>query len=243
MKLEEAVVRVKRASKVLQRLEGAVRDKLEPAKAKGRQIPIVFTQSFVFTPTVTLDEEGNPARVTLPMQLVQQPIVNGAEDCYLKEASYTAYFTDYPVRENVVEESAVELVDFPNVLSPTVTTLRSDLPVLGQTNQWCFNFQWNAQLMSTQANYLSQANNAQLLSRRSLGHASRGVRRQLYSNMLFKAGDALLVSVQPTYWGLPIARRFPDESLAHPSVQLTVSFFGTRGPDMVELAEDIDLEP
>ena len=243
MKLEEAVVRVKRASKVLQRIEGAVRDKLEPAKAKGRQIPIVFTQSFVFTPTVTLDEEGNPARVTLPMQLVQQPIVNGAEDCYLKEASYTAYFTDYPVLVNFVEESAVELVDFPNVLSPTVTTLRSDLPVFGQTNQWCFNFQWNAQLMSTQANYLSQANNAQFLSRRSLGHASRGVRRQLYSNMLFKAGDALLLSVQPTYWGLPIARRTLTESFAHPSVQLTVSFFGTRGPDMVELAEDADLEP
>lgn len=243
MKLEEAVVRVKRASKVLQRLEGAVRDKLEPAKAKGRQIPIVFTQSFVFTPTVTLDEGGNPVRVTLPMQLVQQPIVNGAEDCYLKEASYTAYFTNYPVLENVVEESAVELVDFPNVLSPTVTTLRSDLPVFGQTNQWCFNFQWNAQLMSTQANYLSQANNAQFLSRRSLGHASRGVRRQLYSNMLFKAGDALLVSVQPTYWGLPIAQRRVDEAFAHPAVKLTISFFGTRGPDMVELSEDADLEP
>jgi hypothetical protein len=243
MKLEEAVVRVKRASKVLQRLEGAVRDRLEPAKAKGRQIPIVFTQSFVFTPTVTLDEGGNPVRVTLPMQLVQQPIVNGAEDCYLKEASYTAYFTNYPVLENVVEESAVELVDFPNVLSPTVTTLRSDLPLLGQTNQWCFNFQWNAQLMSTQANYLSQANNAQFLSRRSLGHASRGVRRQLYSNMLFKAGDALLVSVQPTYWGLPIAQRLVDEAFAHPAVKLTISFFGTRGPDMVELSEDADLEP
>jgi len=243
MKLEEAVVRVKRASKVLQRLEGAVRHRLEPAKAKGRQIPIVFTQSFVFTPTVTRDEEGNPVRVTLPMQLVQLPIVNGAEDCYLKEASYTAYFTDYPALENVVETDVVEAVDFPNVLSPTLTTVRSNLPIFGQTNQWCFNFQWNAQLMSTQANYLSQANNAQLLSRRSLGHASRGVRRQLYSNMLFKAGDALLVSVQPTYWGLPIARRDTDEALSHPSVQLTVSFFGTRGPDMVELAEDIDLEP
>lgn len=229
MKLEEAVVRVKRASKVLQRLEGAVRDKLEPAKAKGRQIPIVFTQSFVFTPTVTLDEEGNPARVTLPMQLVQQPIVNGAEDCYLKEASVTAIIGD------------VEGVDFPNTLARTVAE-SSVAPFTG-VDQWCFNFQWNAQLMSTQANYLSQANNAQLLSRRSLGHASRGVRRQLYSNMLFKAGDALLVSVQPTYWGLPVAdggARFP---IAHPSVQLTVSFFGTRGPDMVELAEDIDLEP
>lgn len=102
--------------------------------------------------------------------------------------------------------------------------------------------------MSTQANYLSQANNAQFLSRRSLGHASRGVRRQLYSNMLFKAGDALLVSVQPTYWGIPIATTQlgpfdPLRGLAHPSVQLTVSFFGTRGPDMVELAEDLDLEP
>jgi hypothetical protein len=210
MKLEEAVVRVKRASKVLQRLEGAVRDKLEPAKAKGRQIPIVFTQSFVFTPTVTRDEDGNLVRVMLPMQLVQLPIVNGAEDCYLKEASVTAIIGD------------VEGVDFPNALS---TTLESP---------WCFNFQWNAQLMSTQANYLSQANTAQFLSRRSLGHASRGVRRQLYSSMLFKAGDALLVSIQPTYWGFPIG---------HPSVQLTVSFFGTRGPDMVELAEDIDLEP
>ena len=243
MKLEEAVVRVKKASKVLQRLEGAVRDRLEPAKAKGRQIPIVFTQSFVFTPTVTRDEEGNPTRVTLPMQLVQQPIVNGAEDCYLKEASYTAYFTDYPVLQNLVENPVVEAVDFPNVLSPTVTRLKSNLPILGQTNQWCFNFQWNATLMSTQANYLSQANNAQFLSRRSLGHASRGVRRQLYSNMPFKAGDALLLSVQPTYWGLPIARRELDEAFAHPSVQLTVSFFGTRGPDMVELAEDADLEP
>lgn len=230
MKLEEAVVRVKRASKVLQRLEGAVRHRLEPAKAKGRQIPIVFTQSFVFTPTVTRNEAGNPTRVTLPMQLVQLPIVNGAEDCYLKEASVTAIIGD------------VEGVDFPNVLSPTLVE-QSFAPSLVGTDQWCFNFQWNAQLMSTQANYLSQANNAQLLSRRSLGHASRGVRRQLYSNMLFKAGDALLVSIQPTYWGLPIADRGAAVPVEHPSVQLTVSFFGTRGPDMVELAEDIDLEP
>lgn len=243
MKLEEAVVRVKKASKVLQRLEGAVRERLEPARAKGRQIPIVFTQSFVFTPTVKRDEQGNPLRVTLPMQLVQQPIVNGAEDCYLKEASYTAYFTDYPTLPFTVENPAVEAVDFPNVLSPTVVRRRSNLPALAQTDQWCFDFQWNATLMSTQANYLSQANNAQFLSRRSLGHASRGVRRQLYSNMLFKAGDALLVSVQPTYWGLPIARRELNESFAHPSIQLTLSFFGTRGPDMVELAEDADLEP
>jgi hypothetical protein len=61
--------------------------------------------------------------------------------------------------------------------------------------------------------------------------------------MLFKAGDALLVSIQPTYWGLPIADAGAAFPVEHPSVQLTVSFFGTRGPDMVELAEDIDLEP
>ena len=133
-----------------------------------------------------------------------------------------------------------------------MSIVRSDVsnsPILGQTNQWCFNFQWNAQMMSTQANYLSQANSVQFVSRRSLGHASRGVRRQLYSNMLFKAGDALLLSVRPTYWGLPISLgRLAGGSAAllpyaHPSVQLTVSFFGTRGPDMVELAEDADLEP
>lgn len=243
MKLEEAVVRVKKASKVLQRLEGAVRDRLTPAKAQGRQIPIVFTQSFVFTPTVSRDEAGNPVRVTLPLQFVQQPIVNGAEDCYLKEISYTAYFPEYPELYSTLPSGAVEAVDFPNALAPSVVTKRSDLAPFLQTDQWSFNFQWNATLMSTQSNYLSQANNAQFLSRRSLGHASRGVRRQLYSNLLFKAGDALLVSVQPTYWGLPIARLTPNVSLAHPSVQLTVSFFGTRGPDMVELAEDADLEP
>lgn len=248
IKLEDAIVRVKKASKAIQRIEGAVRDRLEPAKAKGRQVPVVFTQSFVFTPTVVIDAiTGLPSRVTLPLQMVQQPIVNGAEDCYLKEASYTAYFIDHPVITNLFPSSTVEATDFSNALSPTLASLRSNLPILGQTNQWCFNFQWNAQMMSTQANYLSQANGVQFVSRRSLGHASRGVRRQLYSNMLFKAGDALLVSVRPTYWGLPVARGFanPGAALpyAHPSVQLTVSFFGTRGPDMVELAEDADLEP
>ncbi len=235
MILEDAIVRVKKAAKRIQQLEGAVRHRLEPRKAQGRQIPIVFTQSFVFTPTVVLDELGAVARVSLPMQLVQQPIVNGAEDCYLKEVSYTAYF----IRTTAFGLPAVEAVDFPNVLSETefvgsATPLTDFAPV--------FNFQWNAQLMSTQANYLSQANNAQFLSRRSLGHASRGVRRQLYSSMPFKAGDALLLSVQPTYWGLPIMISNED-AVQHPPVQLTISFFGTRGPDMVELAEDADLEP
>jgi hypothetical protein len=229
MKLDDAIVRVKRTSKVLQRLEGAIRDRLEPARAKGRQVPIVFTQSFVFTPTVVVSPTtGRPTRVSLPMQLVQQPIVNGAEDCYLKEASYTAII------------GQVEGVDFPNTLSPTLNDSSTVTPFTG--NERCFDFQWNAQMMSTQSNYLSQANNAQFLSRRSLGHTSRGVRRQLYSNMLFKAGDALLVSVQPTYWGLPIADSGAGVGEAHPSVQLTISFFGTRGPDMVELAEDADLE-
>lgn len=232
MKLEEAVVRVKKTAKRLQQLEGVVRHRLEPSPAKGRQIPIVFTQSFVFTPKLELDEQGAVTRVSLPMQLVQQPIVNGAEDCYLKDASYTAYFKRTVAGGNPEEEEAV---DFPNVLSPTVVRGTS----LDGYNQRCFDFQWNATLMSTQSNYLSQANNAQFLSRRSLGHASRGVRRQLYSNLLFKAGDALLVSVQPTYWGLPIV----SPGYAHPAVQLTISFFGTRGPDMVELAEDADLEP
>ena len=111
--------------------------------------------------------------------------------------------------------------------------------------QPAFDFQWNATLMSTQANYLSQANNAQFLSRRSLGHVSRGVRRQLYSNLLFRAGDALLVSVQPTCWGLPIQNfnSTSSDSVPHAPVQLTISFFGTRGPDMVELAEDDSLDP
>lgn len=232
MKLEEAVVRVKNTAKRLQRLEGAVRHRLEPSAAKGRQIPIVFTQSFVFTPQVEVDEQGAVTRASLPMQLVQQPIVNGAEDCYLKEVSYTAYFFKTVASG---QPDIEEAVDFPNVLSPTLV---KDVE-FNRYNQRCFDFQWNATLMSTQSNYLSQANNAQFLSRRSLGHTSRGVRRQLYSNLLFKAGDALLVSVQPTYWGLPIARF----GLAHPSVSLTISFFGTRGPDMVELAEDADLEP
>lgn len=243
MNLEEAVVRVKRAAKVLQRLEGAVRERLEPAHAQGRQIPIVFTQSFVFSPVVERDSQGNLLRVALPMQTVQQPIVNGAEDCYLKEVSYTAYFPNLP-------DSISEAVDFPNVLTPLISSQSpggiGPLPRFRGTEEWCFNFQWNATLMSTQANYLSQANNAQFLSRRSLGHASRNVRRQLYSSMLFKAGDALLVSVKPTYWGFPIVqtRAIPTTVVEpHPEVQLTVSFFGTRGPDMVELAEDDDLEP
>lgn len=245
MNLEEAVVRVKRAAKVLQRLEGAVRERLEPEHAKGRQIPIVFTQSFVFSPTVERDEQGNVLRVTLPMQPVQQPIVNGAEDCYLKEVSYTAYFPS-------LNQESREAVDFPNVLNPIFVSATeggfSPPPNFVGKEEVCFNFQWNATLMSTQANYLSQANNAQFLSRRSLGHASRNVRRQLYSGMLFKAGDALLVSVKPTYWGLPICRIgragfLPPIAEVHPEVQLTVSFFGTRGPDMVELAEDDDLEP
>ena len=223
MNLEDAIIRAKKAAKGLQRLEGAVRRRLEPRIAQGRQIPIVFTQSFVFMPTVVTDEEGAVVRVTLPTQLVQQPIVNGAEDCYLKEASYTAFFVESDFAP------AAEAVDFPNVLAQT-SYAGGYAPA--------FNFQWNATLMSTQANYLSQANNAQFLSRRSLGHASRGVRRQLYSSMLFKAGDALLLSVQPTYWGLPITETKPQAA-----VQLTISFFGTRGPDMVELAEDADLEP
>ncbi len=229
MKLEDAVVRVKKVAQRLQRLEGAVRQRLEPRAAQGRQIPIVFTQSFVFSPTVATDERGNVARTTLPMQLVQQPIVNGAEDCYLKEASYTAYFVENDTTSPVAQ---AEAVDFPNVLARSKFVQGFD----GYTP--AFDFQWNATLMSTQSNYLSQANNAQLLSRRSLGHASRAVRRQLYSSLLFKAGDALLVSVLPTYWGLPIM-----DTIRHPAVQLTISFFGTRGPDMVELAEDADLEP
>jgi hypothetical protein len=225
VKLEDAVVRVKKVAQRLQRLEGAVRQRLEPRAVQGRQIPIVFTQSFVFSPTVVTDGEGAVTRTTLPMQLVQQPIVNGAEDCYLKEASYTAFFVEDDSRGIPQEEA----VDFPNVLGRSVYTTYAAA---------AFDFQWNATLMSTQSNYLSQANNAQLLSRRSLGHASRAVRRQLYSNLLFKAGDALLVSVLPTYWGLPIIT-----GINHPAVQLTISFFGTRGPDMVELAEDADLEP
>jgi hypothetical protein len=247
VKLEEAVVRVKKAAKRLQRLEGAVRHRLEPSPAKGRQIPIVFTQSFTFRPTAELDDQSL-LRVTLPMQLVQQTIVNGAEDCYLKEASYTAYFVNVDPPNLISGGDPIsEAVDFPNSLSPTLVSTFSNpiqFAAFGGDNQRCFNFQWNAQLMSTQANYLSQANNAQFLSRRSLGHASRGVRRQLYSNMLFKAGDALLVSVQPTYWGLPVGNvGFFGAGNPHPEVNLTISFFGTRGPDMVELAEDADLEP
>ena len=237
MKLEDAIVRVKKASATLQRIEGAVRKRLEPRIAQGRQIPIVFTQSFVFTPTVVLDGEGNVSRVTLPMNLVQQPIVNGAEDCLLKEVSYTATFGAAPEVE--------EAVDFPNVLGTTLLNVSGGSGPFAQI-QPAFDFQWNATLMSTQANYLSQANNAQFLSRRSLGHVSRGVRRQLYSNLLFRAGDALLVSVQPTCWGLPFQGfGFFSPALIEPQapVQLTISFFGTRGPDMVELAEDDSLDP
>lgn len=233
MKLEDAIVRVKKASATLQRIEGAVRKRLEPRIAQGRQIPIVFTQSFVFTPTVVLDGEGNVSRVTLPMNLVQLPIVNGAEDCLLKEVSYTATF------------GAAEAVDFPNVLGTTLLDVSGGSGPFAQI-QPAFDFQWNATLMSTQANYLSQANNAQFLSRRSLGHVSRGVRRQLYSNLLFRAGDALLVSVQPTCWGLPFQGfGFFSPARIEPQapVQLTISFFGTRGPDMVELAEDDSLDP
>jgi hypothetical protein len=245
VKLEEAVVRVKNAAKRIQRLEGAVRRRLEPSPAKGRQIPIMFTQSFTFRPTVELDDAGL-IRATLPMQLVQQTIVNGAEDCYLKEASYTAYFVNVDPPGLISGGDPIsEAVDFPNTLSPTLVSTFFGAPTaFSGDNQRCFNFQWNATLMSTQANYLSQANNAQFLSRRSLGHASRGVRRQLYSSMLFKAGDALLVSVQPTYWGLPVGDvGFFASGNPHPEVNLTISFFGTRGPDMVELAEDADLEP
>ena len=245
MILEEAIVRVKKAAKRLQQLEGAVRHRLEPRAAQGRQIPIVFTQSFVFTPTVVRDGQGVVTQVSLPMQLVQQPIVNGAEDCYLKEASYTAYFLPHTEpTTDIGTFDAEEAIDFPNVLSSykrTSTLFTNPF----QAYMPAFNFQWNATLMSTQANYLSQANNAQFLSRRSLGHASRGVRRQLYSSMPFKAGDALLLSVQPTHWGLPIMGNlaFPFRPSQQPAVQLTISFFGTRGPDMVELAEDADLEP
>jgi hypothetical protein len=241
--LEEAIVRVKKAAKQIQLLEGAVRHRLEPRAAQGRQIPIVFTQSFVFTPTVVRDELGVVSQVSLPMQLVQQPIVNGAEDCYLKEASYTAYFLTHEEPDLGTFEDE-EAVDFPNVLS-SYKRLSNGNTNTFQVYMPAFNFQWNARLMSTQANYLSQANNAQLLSRRSLGHASRGVRRQLYSSLPFKAGDALLLSVQPTYWGLPIMGRqnFPFDPAQQPAVQLTISLFGTRGPDMVELAEDADLEP
>lgn len=255
MKLEDAVVRVKKVAKRLQRLEGAVRHRLEPSLAKGRQIPIVFTQSFVFQPKVEFVEVETAfgpvpvPRVTLPMQLVQQPIVNGAEDCYLKEVSYSAFFNETtrasifdPLPQTVLEPAG----DFPNALAPILTqqSYSAADPYKPSIEEWCFNFQWNATLMSTQSNYLSQANNAQFLSRRSLGHASRAVRRQLYSNLLFKAGDALLLSVQPTYWGPPVAGMDAfNPGMQHPSVQLTVSFFGTRGPEMVELAEDSDLEP
>ncbi len=245
MILEDAITRVKKAAKSIQQLEGAVRHRLEPRKAQGRQIPIVFTQSFVFTPTVVRDEAGVVTQVSLPLQLVQQPIVNGAEDCYLKEASYTAYFLAH-TEPNVGTFDVEEAVDFPNVLSSYKrgSNIFTD-PF--EAYMPAFDFQWNATLMSTQANYLSQANNAQFLSRRSLGHASRGVRRQLYSSLPFKAGDALLLSVQPTYWGLPImGNRTPAlvfRPVQQPAVQLTISFFGTRGPDMVELAEDADLEP
>lgn len=235
MKLEDAIIRVKKASATLQRIEGAVRKRLEPRIAQGRQIPIVFTQAFVFTPTVVFDGEGNVSRVTLPMNLVQLPIVNGAEDCLLKEVSYTATFYN-----------DTEAVDFPNVLGTTLFDFDNFGPGSSfKQYQPAFDFQWNAQLMSTQANYLSQANNAQFLSRRSLGHVSRGVRRQLYSNLLFRAGDALLVSVQPTCWGLPLQRlgAFANSPLPQAPVQLTISFFGTRGPDMVELAEDDSLDP
>ena len=239
MKLEDAIIRVKKASATLQRIEGAVRKRLEPRAAQGRQIPIVFTQSFVFTPTVVRDGEGVVQRVTLPMGLVQLPIVNGAEDCFLKEASYTATFAEQE------GPGAEEAVDFPNVLGTTLVNVSGGSGPFAQIRP-AFDFQWNAQLMSTQANYLSQANNAQFLSRRSLGHVSRGVRRQLYSNLLFRAGDALLVSVQPTCWGLPI-QDFgffsPASIVPHAPVQLTISFFGTRGPDMVELAEDDSLDP
>ena len=248
MKLEDAIIRVKKASATLQRIEGAVRKRLEPRAVQGRQIPIVFTQSFVFTPTVVLDGEGNALRVTLPMGLVQQPIVNGAEDCFLKDASYTATFADvtrFPDYFPRVAETE-EAVDFPNVLGTTLFRRRFASGPFAQI-QPAFDFQWNAQLMSTQANYLSQANNAQFLSRRSLGHVSRGVRRQLYSNLLFRAGDALLVSVQPTCWGLPIQgfgfNLVGPDNVPHAPVQLTISFFGTRGPDMVELAEDDSLDP
>ena len=243
MKLEDAIIRVKKASATLQRIEGAVRKRLEPRAAQGRQIPIVFTQSFVFTPTVVRDVEGVVQRVTLPMNLVQLPIVNGAEDCLLKEVSYTATFADLR-RVQFSPISTEEAVDFPNVLGTTLFKRLNSFGPFAQL-QPAFDFQWNAQLMSTQANYLSQANNAQFLSRRSLGHVSRGVRRQLYSNLLFRAGDALLVSVQPTCWGLPIQNfGFIQNSIApHAPVQLTISFFGTRGPDMVELAEDDSLDP
>ena len=154
--------------------------------------------------------------------------MNGAEDCYLKEASYTAYF----VYGNPNLPLSTELMDFPNVLAAPIVR-----PSLGQSS-FCFDFQWNAQLMSTQATYLSQANNAQFLSRRSLGFADKAVRRQLNGLLPFKAGDALVLSVKPTFWGPPTV-----SGQTHPDVQLTVSFFGTRGPDMVELPEDAALEP
>lgn len=210
LRLDDAIVRVKKASSRLQRIEGAVRKFLEPPQVQGRQIPIVFTQAFVIP-------FGSLA-------VAQFPIVNGAEDCYLKEASYTAHCV-------VNGQPTVELMDFPNVLARATGFITE--------TSFCFDFQWNAQLMSTQATYLSQANNAQYLSRRSLGFADKAVRRQLHGLLPFKAGDALLLSVKPTFWG-PAST---DPEIPNPDVQLTVSFFGTRGPDMVELPEDAALEP
>lgn len=237
MILIEAIDKIKKAAKTLQRLEGAVRHTLEPPGVEGRQIPIVFTQSFTFKP----QQATSLTPLPVPLDVVQATIVNGSEDCRLYSATYSAYAipTSQPQDEVV---PPVELFDFPNCMSPSVPS--GGNPRYSYLNDVAFDFQWNVQLLSVQANYLSQANNAQFLSRRSLGHPDKAVRRNLFGGKLFKAGDALLLSAKPIFFGPhPMGSNIYYPVINHPDIMLTISIFGTRGPDMVELPEDEDLDP
>lgn len=137
-------------------------------KSEDFKIPVFFVTEFV-VPYFSSVVGGS----SNPLRTQEKTIVNGAETCYLTEVSYT--WT--PVGQ--LDRSFQPPTEIPRI-DPA------------------FEFRWNYRLASTQYRYLAHSNGVLFSSRRSLGYLDVANNLKLAKPLLFAAGDALTVEMEPT---------------------------------------------